>query len=51
MVSGLLVGAGVGILVLLRVNDRPKENAGIIFLLYTVGVTAGIVVELLGITF
>lgn len=51
MVSGLLVGAGVGILVLLRVNDRPKENAGIIFLLYTVGVTAGFVVELLGITF
>ena len=51
MVSGLLVGAGVGILVLLRVNDRPKENAGIIFLLYTVGVTVGIVVELLGITF
>lgn len=51
MVSGLLVGAGVGTLVLLRVNDRPKENAGIIFLLYAVGVTAGIVVELIGITF
>lgn len=51
MMSGLLVGAGVGILVLLRVNDRPKENAGIILLLYVIGVAAGIFVELLGITF
>lgn len=51
MVSGLLVGAGVGTLVLLRVNDRPKENTGIIFLLYAIGVAAGIVVELIGITF
>lgn len=51
MVSGLLVGAGVGTLVLLRVNDRPGENAGIIFLLYTIGVVAGIVVELIGIVF
>lgn len=51
MVSGLLVGAGVGTLVLLRVNDRPRENAGIILLLYAIGVAAGIVVELIGITF
>lgn len=51
MMSGLLVGAGVGILVLLRVNDRPRENAGIIALLYVTGVTAGIIVELLGIVF
>lgn len=51
MMSGLLVGAGVGILVLLRVNDRPKENAIIISMLYLTGVGAGIIVELLGITF
>lgn len=51
MMSGLLVGAGVGVLVLLRVNDRPRENAGIIFLLYAIGVTAGIVAQLIGITF
>ena len=51
MLSGLLSGAGVGILVLLRVNDRRKENAGIIALLYAVGVTAGLLVELLGIRF
>ncbi|MBD5444600.1 MAG: arsenic efflux protein [Lachnospiraceae bacterium] len=51
MMAGLLVGAGVGILVLLRVNDRPKDNVRIIALLYVLGVAAGIVVELLGITF
>lgn len=51
MMSGLLAGAGAGVLVLLRVNDRPKENAGIIAILYTVGVAAGVIVELLGITF
>lgn len=51
MMAGLLVGAGVGILVLLRVNDRPKDNARIIVLLYMLGVAAGIIVELLGITF
>ena len=51
MMAGLLVGAGVGILVLLRVNDRPKDNVRIIALLYVIGVAAGIIVELLGITF
>ncbi|MDE6663695.1 MAG: arsenic efflux protein [Lachnospiraceae bacterium] len=51
MMAGLLVGAGVGILVLLRVNDRPKDNVRIIGLLYVMGVAAGIIVELLGITF
>lgn len=51
MMSGLLVGAGAGILVLLRVNDRPAENAGIIAVLYAVGVAAGVIIELLGITF
>lgn len=49
MMSGLLSGAGVGILVLLRVNDRRKENAVIIGLLYASGVLAGLLVELLGI--
>lgn len=51
LMSGLLSGAGVGILVLLRVNDRRKENAGIIALLYAVGVIAGLIVELLGVRF
>ena len=47
MMAGLLVGAGVGILVLLRVNDKPKENMRIIALLYVIGVAAGIIVEVL----
>lgn len=51
MMSGLLAGAGVGILVLFRVNDRPKENLRIIALLYILGVAAGIIIELFGITF
>lgn len=51
MMSGLLVGAGVGILVLLRVNDKSKENAKIIGLLYVIGVISGILLELSGITF
>lgn len=47
MMSGLLVGAGVGILVLCRVNHNKKENIKIIGLLYAIGVLAGIVLELL----
>ena len=47
MMAGLLVGAGVGILVLCRVNHHKKENLQIIGLLYAVGVLAGIVLELL----
>ncbi len=52
MMAGLLVGAGVGLLVLFRTNDRhPKENIKIALLLYCVGVFWGLGIELLGITF
>lgn len=51
MMTGLLAGSGVGILVLLRVNDDKKENLRIILLLYAVSVLAGIVLELLGVAF
>lgn len=51
MMAGLLVGAGVGILVLLRVNDKPGENIRIIGLLYLIGVASGIMIELIGIRF
>lgn len=50
MLSGLLVGAGVGILVLAKSNKNMKENLSIIALLYTVGVVSGIVMQVLGIT-
>lgn len=51
MMSGLLSGAGVGILVLLRVNDKRKENIRIIGILYCIGVLAGLAIELLGLRF
>lgn len=46
MISGLLVGAGVGILILFRVNKNIKENIKVISLLYIIGVIAGIMIEL-----
>ena len=48
MMSGLLVGSGVGLLVLFRVNHHKKENFTILGLLYLIGVVAGIVIELFG---
>lgn len=48
MMAGLLVGAGIGLLVLFRVNDDWKENCRIVVLLYGIGVAAGIVLELSG---
>lgn len=51
MMSGLLVNAGVGILVLLRLNRNIKQNLGIVATLYGLGVFWGIVIELTGIVF
>ncbi len=48
MLAGLLVGAGVGILILCKVNKNIKENASVIGLLYVIGVVAGIVLEICG---
>ncbi len=45
MMAGLLVGAGIGILVLFKVNHDKKENLKIIGLLYIIGVCSGIVIE------
>lgn len=47
MLAGLLVNAGVGLLVLFRVNHDKKENLKILGLLYLIGVLAGIVLELI----
>lgn len=46
MMAGLLVGSGVGLLVLFRVNPEKKENFKILGLLYAIGVVTGIVIEL-----
>jgi len=47
LMSGLFVGAGVGILVLARVNENKKENALIIGILYLIGVFGGILLNIL----
>ena len=51
MMAGLLVGAGVGLLVLFRTNDHPNENLRITIMLYGLGVFWGLVIEYLGIVF
>lgn len=45
LLSGLLVGAGVGLLVLFRVNHKRSENCKIAGILYAVGVLVGITAE------
>lgn len=45
MLAGLLVNAGVGLMVLFRVNHDKKENFKILALLYFIGVFAGSVVS------
>ena len=51
MMSGLLVNAGVGLLILFRLNHDRKQNFRIIGLLYGLGVFWGIIIELTGIVF
>ena len=51
MMSGLLVNAGVGTLVLLRLNRNFKQNVGILGAVYGFGVLWGVVIDLLGIVF
>ncbi len=50
MIAGLLVNAGVGLVVLFKTNKKIKENIAIICLLYVVGVISGIVLEFLKFT-
>lgn len=50
MISGLLTGAGVGLAVLFKTNNKIKENIGIVVLLYAIGVISGIVIDLIGFT-
>lgn len=47
MLAGLLVNAGVGLLVLFKVNSDRKENLQVLGLLYGIGVIVGIVAGLI----
>ena len=47
MMAGLLVSSGIGVLILFRVNDDRKANFKILFLLYTIGVVSGILLNLI----
>lgn len=51
MMAGLLVNAGVGVLVLLRLHHNYRQNAGIIATLYGLGVFWGVIIEAIGIVF
>ena len=45
MIGGLLVNAGVGLLVLFKVNHNQKQNISIVFVLYLIGVISGIMLQ------
>lgn len=49
LMSGLLTGAGVGLLILFKTNKNIKENILIIVLLYSIGVIFGYLIDLVGI--
>ena len=51
MISGLLVGAGVGLIVLFKMNKGIKQNFKITALLYIIGVLSGVIIQILGIQF
>ena len=47
LISGLCVNAGVGLLVLFRINKNLKENLKITGLLYAIGIISGILLEII----
>ena len=51
MMAGLLVNAGVGLLVLFRLNRDWKQNLGIVAALYGLGVFWGVIIRVCGIVF
>lgn len=47
MIGGLLVNAGVGLIILFKVNHNQKENISIVAGLYLIGVISGILLQYL----
>lgn len=46
-ISGLLTGSGVALLVLFKSNKNLKENIKIVTILYLIGVSVGLIIELI----
>ncbi len=46
MIGGLLVNAGVGLLVLFKVNHHPKQNIKIVITLYAIGTISAMILQL-----
>lgn len=51
MMAGLLTGAGIGLAVLFKTNNKFKENIKIVLLLYFIGFITGIILDFLQIIF
>lgn len=49
LIAGLLVNAGVGLVILFKTNKGIKENVKIVGILYGIGVISGIIIQLLGV--
>lgn len=48
VISGLSTGAGVGLIVLFKMNQDKKENLKIMGVLYVTAILAGIILEIMG---
>ena len=48
--GGLLTASGVGILILCRTNKNFKQNISIILLIYIIGIIAGFIIDLIGLS-
>lgn len=49
LIAGLLTGSGTAIIVLFKENKNIKENIFIVFLLYSLGVISGLILEIINI--
>ena len=49
LTGGLCAGAGVGLIVLFKLNKNIKENFSVVFLLYAIGVAASLLLTLMNI--
>ena len=50
MMSGLFAGAGVGLLILFKMNRRQRENALVVAMLIVIGVVFGLLADIVGIS-